>query len=735
MKAKYKYKPKMYAGGGNLSTEQKVAGINLAGQGLNAIGGAQDTNMQYGTNQYFDNRNKSLGKGQTVANAAGAIPIVGAFKAVGEGLQNSIAKKDAYGVSDNSNAAIVAGGFANPLESTTSAFSDIKKGNFSGQTAANLLLPGVGQLMMNKEKKKERDKLQQEQAAQQAEQERLRLEQEAKIKQTQQDNYNTSYYAANTELTNPTGSIYANGGVIGYGDGNTPTTKENRKTPQQWDAENKALGYKQAGYGRKYKEYYNPKEYTLDSNGAFIKIADQGKTVNYNNDPTYNPYIRYEEPEANMEIARARKEIPKVLDPMKQVGYNGMLAPIVEQYAKGGLLSPIASNTVKAEGDTHEEGGISLQKNGRVYAEVEDQEIIDGNNVYSDRLKLGNKTYASIAENLGKQKGKYEKLAKSNNYRDKNTVERGVNNVQRKLDNLFEIQENSKPPVNNAPILADGGYIDPIKNRLEDMEEVEPTFTGKPMKTKTPSSSNNSFDWNKVASNAQYVVPFIDNIYNASLINKTPEIAKYSPRVAYDNVATAMRTKFNVDNQVNNVDNTYNSFVKNVDENSSSSNVSRGNKLGAFAAALSNKNNIYANKENAENQLINANNQNIQNVTNQNLNNRQNIDNQNLALLDNYNMQKVMREDNILKNKSSNVSNAVDDAGRMIQDYNMKSTDQERVMVDALRYPNGAGTARLVGSDTMNSLVKNPSYYKQIESSLKNQPSKLQEFYKLYGKK
>lgn len=151
-----------------LTNQQKLMGINLAGQGLGAIGGPQDTNMQYGTNQYFNNRNQNLQQGQGVANAVGAIPIVGAFKSFGEGAQNAIAKKDAYGVSDSSNLAIAAGGFLNPLESTTSAFNDIKNGKVTGDTALNLLLPGVGAIRNNKKNKAERDKLMAEDAAAQA---------------------------------------------------------------------------------------------------------------------------------------------------------------------------------------------------------------------------------------------------------------------------------------------------------------------------------------------------------------------------------------------------------------------------------------------------------------------------------------------------------------------------------------------------------------------------------------
>lgn len=160
-------KLRKYANGGaigdapkkGLTKDQKITGLNLAGQGLSAVGGEQDTDLKYGTNDYFKQRDAQMATGQGVANTVGAIPIVGAFKAIGEGAQNAIAKKDAYGVSNSSDVAVAAGGFLNPLESTTSAFSDIKGGKFTGKTAANLLAPGLGAVLNNKENKKNRDLL------------------------------------------------------------------------------------------------------------------------------------------------------------------------------------------------------------------------------------------------------------------------------------------------------------------------------------------------------------------------------------------------------------------------------------------------------------------------------------------------------------------------------------------------------------------------------------------------
>lgn len=106
--------------------------------------------------------------------------------------------------------------------------------------------------------------------------------------------------------------------------------------PKEWDAQNIQLGYQPSGFGtNSYKEYYNPKEYFKDENGGFMKIADKGKIVNYQNDPSYKPTIKYIEP--TIIPNNITKEIPTILDPMKQIGFNGMQKPIIEKYPNGGL--------------------------------------------------------------------------------------------------------------------------------------------------------------------------------------------------------------------------------------------------------------------------------------------------------------------------------------------------------------------------------------------------------------
>lgn len=233
-----------------ITQQQKLTAIGLAGRGLNAIGGPQDTNMKYGTDDYFNNRNQSMQQGEGIANTVGAIPIVGAFKSLGEGAQNALAPKDAYGVSNSSDLAVGAGGFLNPLESTTSAYNDIKSGKFTGKTAANLLLPGVGAILNNNENKKQRDLLQQKNVddqntanLQQRYQDQKGAVQRSLVQRDSGDNtdvVNTNYLAPYTPIAGPTQSTGATGLTKDWRDAGNSISSG-------WRGLGKGLGFKNGG--------------------------------------------------------------------------------------------------------------------------------------------------------------------------------------------------------------------------------------------------------------------------------------------------------------------------------------------------------------------------------------------------------------------------------------------------------------------------------------------------------
>lgn len=442
-------------------------------------------------------------------------------------------------------------------------------------------------------------------------------------------------------------------------------------------------------------------------------------------------------------------------------------------YLAGGGLIPVASDVSVAKGPKHESGGIDLKNNGQVVAEIEGEEVIHDRNVFSDRLKMGKKTYAEHAEQLGKKKGKLEKLAISGNFRDKNTAERMLANIDNDLDNLFQMQEASKTPQmrygGKVPKYGNAGTLefDPLNPNSEgpglgyqsgstvtDSDDPErfmsrssnpqegeyTTYTGRSSSPGTPGEvggSGQGFNWKAAGDVVSAAVPFIDNIFNAQMIKKTPEIPKPTYRSAYEMKAMPMRTNVDISSQLADVNSYYRDFTNNIDAHTSNSNVGRANKVVGFAKTLRERNNLFTDKYNKETDLINKNNQNIQAVENANIRNKQDIDNYNKGLTDRYNMDKVMREDNILKARSQNVSNATEDAMKLIQDRNDRTLDQQRIMTDALKYNDASGYARMIGTDTMDELMRNPNYYAQVDQALKNsgQTDAYNRFQKRYGKK
>lgn len=144
-----------------------------------------------------------------------------------------------------------------------------------------------------------------------------------------------------------------------------------------------------------------------------------------------------------------------------------------KRYADGGSINQVASNAAIVEGPSHEQGGVPYGAN----AEVEGGEaILNGSNadyIFSDTLKLGNRTFADIAKPLMLHKGYLEdKLAKSSvmlggllrltdrstyaidrNTNARNTKKQSarhnrllaeINEVQAELNNLYNQQEAMK---------------------------------------------------------------------------------------------------------------------------------------------------------------------------------------------------------------------------------------------------------------------------------------------------
>lgn len=102
-------------------------------------------------------------------------------------------------------------------------------------------------------------------------------------------------------------------------------------------------------------------------------------------------------------------------------------------------------------------------------------------------------------------------------------------------------------------------------------------------------------------------------INNASMLNSLQE--PIAPAPAY---AAKLKTTVNVAPQLNNVDSGVNRMISDTNDNTASSNVAASRNIAARLTGMTNKNQIYGNKENAETELINKDKLNQQEVHNAN---------------------------------------------------------------------------------------------------------------------
>lgn len=584
------------------------------------------------------------------------------------------------------------------------------------------------------------------------------------IKQRRDHNYNMT----------PT-VVRANGGSINKypGGGVLPTTPPN---PPNTDSiavvnflNNPAnQGFMNNKYVLRKDDKGNEKVVIMDAKNKVIKEIDHRDYKKM----SYDDRLPYKYGIDQTLISKKREPIYNLFQytPTTVHADGGAFAIPYDKKALGGKLIPLASDATKAVGDTHEEdsnndgaNGITLQANGQPIAEIEDKEVIDGTRVFSDR-----RGYAKMVEPLLRKKGKLEKQSSSTNYREANSANRMLANIQSDIDGLFEHQEMTNPdnqPVNNGiPVGANGLNFAPTiplnfnndpnylyrqnpyganpyakslapfnieKDRFGNIVPVEGTSYETP-EVKQPSTYD-KVDYAKIANT---LTPYLDNVYNEAIIRKTPKIPTPIKSKAYDLKPVTLKTNYNINPALNDAERAYQMLQKDLNENTANPATARGNKLYAFADLLNNKSRLYGNKENIETDLINKSNMNVQSVIDRNTGNRQGIDNANIGQDNTFNWNKMQRESDINKMRTANFANVINDRTKQIQDSNMESLDQQRITMDSLKYGDASGIAQTIGTPTMDNMVRSDKrYYEIAEKALKDagQKAALQAFYKRYG--
>lgn len=141
-----------------------AAGLALGTNALSGYNAKQKGEMTYGSNAYFDKMNKQNATGDSILGVAGAgaaavNPLLGAAVNAIPVLGDTISGADAYGVSDKGDARVMAGMILNQKDQIRSmgrGFKELGKGNIGRGLA---YMTPVGGLIMNDERRYEREKL------------------------------------------------------------------------------------------------------------------------------------------------------------------------------------------------------------------------------------------------------------------------------------------------------------------------------------------------------------------------------------------------------------------------------------------------------------------------------------------------------------------------------------------------------------------------------------------------
>jgi len=362
-------------------------------------------------------------------------------------------------------------------------------------------------------------------------------------------------------------------------------------------------------------------------------------------------------------------------------------------YAKGGNMNankipsknnkPLSSDAKKIVGaGTHESGNDVpvIDENGNVKAKVENEEVIlDGDKVLSERSG-----HADVAEGISSAKGALEKVLGEGNKKNLSNLEKNTNSrvlsplkkaiadLDKANDDNFRTQElakgnNTIDMTGGNAELALGGYTDrakldpslyedPIKNKPLDFElaKTNPDAITSRVGTGDATSSNIDF--------ANNIAPYLDNV--ASLLQRTPKVP-----APIRQEAASLDTNVDVTQRLQDIANEEQAGLKDIDQNTSSSNVALARKSALRSGTRSAKARVLSDKDTAEAQL-----------RNQNVINRQQVQAENTRAQNEFAASNLNR--NVAQNEKllANVSNLVGDIRQASIDDALQAKDQRAAL-------------------------------------------------------
>lgn len=344
-------------------------------------------------------------------------------------------------------------------------------------------------------------------------------------------------------------------------------------------------------------------------------------------------------------------------------------------YASGGDIKKIGNNIEKAVGATHEEGGIPYVKNGMEKAEIEDQEVIkDKRFVFSDRLLTtrGN-TFAKEAEYISKTE-EYKKAQEireiANNILNnpkstmiqKNTAKRNLEKNPDILDELFSEQE----AVKQQAAMAQQQEVD---NQTPAVQKIDYDENGLP---KAAGGLDMGVYDRKAAlrRNFENVTPYMDNIANQMIINKTPVVP--SPEL---NRTPLTKTNLDINNQLSIINQANRNTIKAISGNSTNAQTTRANIIAANNAKMESIGQAFNSKYQAEDSM-----------KNQQANAIANNEAYNNNLINAYKTNKAMRTNEMLSNQSANLSDMANDSLLLIGQENQRVLDKQKLAATLMQY-------------------------------------------------
>jgi len=201
----------------------------------------------------------------------------------------------------------------------------------------------------------------------------------------------------------------------------------------------------------------------------------------------------------------------------------------------------------------------------------------------------------------------------------------------------------------------------------------------------------------------QMAIPLLDNLYNRKQIDKIPEI----PLPEFQK-AREFDTEYNINPQLQEVDDTIKSYNTGVARSSIQPQVTRANSLIANIKGMKEKNLLRGQKENIESRL-----------SNQSQINKQTVDATNIAKRENYRMNKYLRTNEILGMESANVANAVEDVQLGIRNMNQRALDNRKITLDAAKHSDTGVSGQLLNDKNyVTSLRLNKANQNQMKDTI-----------------